>query len=948
MSTTRPDPDTSPIFVIGTGRSGTTLLRLMLNAHPRIYLTHEAGFYVGSQLLPKKASGDDWLEIYLRSVSFSWLQMDAREVRRELARTHPGGLARDKMPAAYRAIMRCKARHHDKPRYGDKTPFHASYLARIFEDFPDARVVHILRDPRATVHSLMRMPWAPGSFILNNRYCRQIIKEVAPFKDRVHEVRLEDLLADPRGEMTKILEHVGEEWDDRVLDHVAHAPISDVPPYPWLLTATKSRDAAPSRGWRDELPAAWIRQIEHRCSVYFTEYGYERAELSSEPGLLARTGAVMADLPRATGFLFRFLPLVRKLTRREPPPVDEALRDLLSLNPKARQNYGDSEIPGHKKNYVGIACTMHDPAVAIVNSRGQVVFAEATERYLQNKRGISSPPVDVIRVERLVAEYCEPDADLVLARTWTDSKLPRQRIFRRFIDWSLRMRGKALARRAPKTRDGQVLPFPRADIGLARWMVESQANTIGRAFSDIRMGVHWRALKDFVTGQRAGDGPPAPAKIRPARRTYLADYDHHLTHAAMACYSSPFEDALCAVIDGWGEGSSTACYRWKNGRIDPIGGPQRSTVSLGGFYGVLCLACGFDPMRGEEWKVMGLAPYGQLDEEIMALLEPWVVVRGLRFTSELSLAQQRRMLGVLARFDRADLAHTGQKLFERRMYELLTNLAGHGDTRNLVIGGGCALNSSATGKYVGNTPFEQLHASCAPGDDGNALGAALHAFHRDHPGQAPDASASSPYLGSTLADETMEQMRSLGRVQGHSSWPGKIHEKAADLLADGKILGWVQGRAEFGPRALGNRSILADPRTPDIKERLNEHVKFREEFRPFAPSILHDYGDEYFESYQESRYMERTLRFREGVLDQIPGVVHVDGTGRLQTVKREWNERYFLLIEAFHQRTGVPVVLNTSFNVMGKPILHSVEDALAVFWTSGLDALVLGDDLIEK
>src|SRR5262249_54997606 len=194
----------------------------------------------------------------------------------------------------------------------------------------------------------------------------------------------------------------------------------------------------------------------------------------------------------------------------------------------------------------------------------------------------------------------------------------------------------------------------------------------------------------------------------------------------------------------------------------------------------------------------------------------------------------------------------------------------------------------------------------------------------------------------------MDHMLRFGSIPKLRHLPGDIECVTARLLAQGKLVAWMQGRAEFGPRALGNRSILADPRPAAMKDKINSLVKFREEFRPFAPSILHEFGPDYFENYQESPYMERTLRFRDEVKDRVPAVVHVDGTGRLQTVKREWNERFFKLIEAFRQITGVPLLLNTSLNVMGKPIVHSVEDALALFFTTGLDALAIGDYLIEK
>jgi carbamoyltransferase len=170
----------------------------------------------------------------------------------------------------------------------------------------------------------------------------------------------------------------------------------------------------------------------------------------------------------------------------------------------------------------------------------------------------------------------------------------------------------------------------------------------------------------------------------------------------------------------------------------------------------------------------------------------------------------------------------------------------------------------------------------------------------------------------------------------------------ATLLNGGCIVGWMRGQAEFGPRALGSRSILADPRRDEMKDRLNSQVKFREEFRPFAPSILDEYGEEYFVNYQSSRYMERTLRFRPEKAKLVPAVVHVDGTGRVQSVRRTWNPVFYDLIYAFFERSGVPLLLNTSLNVMGRPIVHSLEDALGLFWTSGLDALVVEDMILRK
>jgi carbamoyltransferase len=370
----------------------------------------------------------------------------------------------------------------------------------------------------------------------------------------------------------------------------------------------------------------------------------------------------------------------------------------------------------------------------------------------------------------------------------------------------------------------------------------------------------------------------------------------------------------------------------------------------------VCEACGFSTTAGEEWKVMGLAAYGKFNPEIYALFREMISVEGLNIkaTAENQQAVIKRKLEKFRRkktqpgITAADLAYAGQQVFEETLFAFLNNLYARGISENLVFGGGCALNSSANGKILDRTDFKRLYVFSAPADDGNAIGAALLAHREDHPEHPAPPLFQSPWLGSSMSRETLDHVRRFGGMRQTTLDDAAVPEKAASLLAQGKIIGWIQGRAEFGPRALGNRSILADARIPNIKDLINSRVKFREEFRPFAPSILHEYGPAYFENYQESPYMERTLKFREDVLHEVPGVVHEDLTGRLQTVKREWNQRYYDLIHAFHRLTGTPLIINTSFNVMGKPIAHTVEDVLAVFYTSGLDAVFVDDVLIEK
>jgi carbamoyltransferase len=345
---------------------------------------------------------------------------------------------------------------------------------------------------------------------------------------------------------------------------------------------------------------------------------------------------------------------------------------------------------------------------------------------------------------------------------------------------------------------------------------------------------------------------------------------------------------------------------------------------------------------------MGLAPYGECDEVVYNLLKSMFLIEGLRVVPVNPRGGAQKIWESLADIPPQVLAFTGQLVFEEWMTMLLRNLADLKLSENLVLIGGCALNSSYNGTILERTPFRALHVFAAPADDGNAIGSALLAYRRDHPEWVPPVGVHTPYLGSSLSREALKNLVQFDSGKHVSEHPGTIHKIAARALADGKIIGWVQGRAEFGPRALGNRSILADPRRPGIKDRINGRVKFREEFRPFAPAILHEHGPEYFEHYQEAPYMERTLRFRPEVIDRVPGVVHVNKTGRLQTVRREWNERFHDLVQEFHALTGVPVVLNTSFNVMGKPIIHTVEDALAVLHTTGLDAVALEDYWVEK
>ena len=577
-----------------------------------------------------------------------------------------------------------------------------------------------------------------------------------------------------------------------------------------------------------------------------------------------------------------------------------------------------------RRFYIGLATTFHDPAIAIVSEEGEVLFAEAAERPLQSKRALNSPPYPLLSMPELLREHCGPNAEYIIATSWS----------------------------APFSFMLHMLPL----VGLSNLRI---LNLIGSkdnrallkddeelAFASFISRMQQSAGLELMIGIQKAFGP---TRIR------LKRFSHHLTHASNACYTSPYSTAVCAIIDGMGEFGSMSFYHYHHGKISRIK-RHWGRESLGFLYAKITELCGYDWAYGEEWKVMGLAPYGKLNQEVYCLLNRMFKVRNgaLSFASRTIIQDTLSKLKRYARkpdepyLQAADIAFTGQQVFSEILLQILNDLAELKLSTNLIIGGGCGLNSSFNGSVIGKTNFESLHVPSAPGDDGNAIGAAFLAHRADHPASPDNTGYQSPYLGSRIQADALTRPAALGSSCRVEHLPDEICQYAAKLLADGKVLGWVQGRAEFGPRSLGNRSILADPRKRDIKEIINKKIKNREPYRPFAPSILHEYGSDYFENYQESPYMERTLRYRDAVIDKIPGVVHIDKTGRLQTVKKEWNPALHQLIAEFYKLTGVPLVLNTSFNIMGKPIIHSMEDAVGMFYTSGLDALVLNDYLIEK
>jgi carbamoyltransferase len=437
-------------------------------------------------------------------------------------------------------------------------------------------------------------------------------------------------------------------------------------------------------------------------------------------------------------------------------------------------------------------------------------------------------------------------------------------------------------------------------------------------------------------------------------RTQFRLVDHHLAHAISAYAFSGFEDAAVLVIDGRGAWEATSIWRGRAGRLEHI-----ETIpwpnSLGLFYAQFTQYLGFQPYS-DEWKVMGLAPYGQ----------PGVDLRGFVFPDEDPYRVAARLLigkdsapnvAIEARLgpsrapeseieDRhKNIAYAVQDACERAMQKLAASAVARAGCRNLCLAGGVALNSKANGKILASGLVDQLFIQPASGDDGVCLGAAL-APYLDSGGRLPLRKMRHAYWGSASSDAEIEKVLETYKIRfTRLTDPAKT---AAELLANGKILGWFQGRMEFGPRALGSRSILADPRDPEMTVKVNNAVKFREWWRPFAPSMLAETAGEYLESATDSPFMILTAQVRPEKRGVIPAVTHVDGSARSQTVERDVNPLYWKLICEFGERTGVPVVMNTSFNLRGEPIVCTPTDAIRTFFSSGMDALVLGSFLVEK
>ncbi len=453
----------------------------------------------------------------------------------------------------------------------------------------------------------------------------------------------------------------------------------------------------------------------------------------------------------------------------------------------------------------------------------------------------------------------------------------------------------------------------------------------------------------------------------------IHNVEHHRSHLASAFFASPFEEAALLSIDGSGDFTTTMIGIGRGNHIevlDSVDFPH----SVGIFYTALTQWLGF-PHYGDEYKVMGLAPYGEakyVDElrdiirftddglfklnlkyfrnpnrGIISYGEDHIPVVATLFTAyfESKLGRARQKGEELTQFHK-DMAASVQRFTEELIFHILTALQKRTGLKNVCIAGGVAQNSVANGKIINSTPFTNVYIPSAGHDAGISMGAALYVYNQILR-QPRKPAIWSAYTGSKFSNDEIETYLQSRNIQYEKLNDDELYDYVSNCLINAGVVGWFSGRSEFGPRALGGRSILADPRRTDAKDLLNAKIKRRESFRPFAPSILKEYVDEYFTVNDAVPFMEKVFPIKEEKKALIPAVTHVDGTGRLQSVDQTVSPRYYALIEAFRKKTGVPVLLNTSFNE-NEPIVNSPAEALDCFLRTQMDMLVMENIIVER
>ena len=444
--------------------------------------------------------------------------------------------------------------------------------------------------------------------------------------------------------------------------------------------------------------------------------------------------------------------------------------------------------------------------------------------------------------------------------------------------------------------------------------------------------------------------------------------EHHLSHAAHTFYTSPFEESAILTVDGVGEWSTTSFGYAKDNSIK-LTHDIRWPHSLGLFYSAFTYFLGFQVNEGE-YKLMGLASYGK-PRFYDTILNNLIDVKSdgsihldmsyFAFTYDKVMTNKKfaKLFGIEPRKRdqnaeqiHYDIGASAQKVLEEILLKMVNHVYSKTKINNLCLGGGVALNGVANYRILKEGPFDNVHIPPSPGDAGSAVGCAqylYHIYHKNHRMVEQDQSKvilENVYVGPSYSNDEIKSFLNSKGISYEKLETSELLVNTAQLIADGNIVGWYQGRMEWGPRALGCRSILADPRKAEMKDILNEKIKHREAFRPFAPSILEEYVTVYFEIDRTSPYMLMVAPVKKP--QEIPAVTHVDGTGRLQTVHKNANPLYYDLISEFYKITKVPVIINTSMNVMGEPIVNTPEQAYNMILKTDMDCIVMGNYLVKK
>ena len=444
--------------------------------------------------------------------------------------------------------------------------------------------------------------------------------------------------------------------------------------------------------------------------------------------------------------------------------------------------------------------------------------------------------------------------------------------------------------------------------------------------------------------------------------------EHHISHAAYSFFTSPFDESAILTVDGVGEWTTTSFGTAKNNRIQ-LTNDIRWPHSIGLFYSAFTYFLGFKVNEGE-YKLMGLSSYGQpkyfdlILDELIDLKDDGSIHLNMKyfaFTYDKVMTNakfaelfgiSRRNSGEEARQIHFDIGASAQKVLETIILKMANHIYKKTSMKNLCLGGGVGLNGVANYKLLKESPFENIHIPPSPGDAGSAVGCAQYLYYIHQKNQRMVEMDNSKrirenvYVGPSFSNDDIVDFLDGAKIQYQKLDKIQLLEKTAKLISEGNIIGWYQGKMEWGPRALGNRSILADPRDANMKDILNEKIKHRESFRPFAPSILEEFASEYFDIDVPSPYMLMVAKVKKP--ESIPAVTHVDGTGRLQTVSKDSNPLYYELINQFYKITGTPVIINTSMNVMGEPIVNTPEQAYSMIIKTDMDYLMMGSYMISK